>query len=91
MKLKIIFITGIIIVAVVALISFYYSQQPKIAELGNLTYEELCKKNRDVWMEMEPVIDGKKISNEKCFGCMIGKNHFCDVNDYVNYIKNLKN
>lgn len=63
----------------------------KVVELGDNSYEELCKKNRDVWMEMEFVIDGKKISDEKCFGCMIDDNHFCKVNEYIEHIKGFSN
>ena len=62
----------------------------KLTELEDNSYEELCKKNSDIWMEMEPWINGEKISDEKCYGCMIGENHFCDVNNYIEYIKKLK-
>ncbi len=62
----------------------------KVTELGDNSYEELCEKNGDMWMEMEPWINGEKISDEECYGCMIGENHFCDVNNYIEYIKKLK-
>lgn len=54
---------------------------------SSLGFEELCKKNGDQWMVMESWRDGKQISDEKCAGCMIASNHFCNAEEYVAYIK----
>lgn len=62
----------------------------KSADIGNRSYEERCKSNGDIWMEMEPMIEGEMISDQKCFGCMIGNNHFCTVDEYTNYINGLQ-
>ena len=91
MKLKIGIVIVIIILVVLVLASFSSFKQLKIVELGDLTYEELCKTNRDMWMEMEPWRNGKKISDERCFGCMVGENHFCNVEEYIEYVKILSN
>ena len=87
MKLKIGIVIVIIILVVLVLASFSSFKQLKIVELGDLTYELLCKTNRDMWMEMEPWRNGKKISDERCFGCMVGENHFCNVEEYIEYVK----
>ncbi len=85
--LIIIFIMVIVLVGIALL--GVSSKKPRVTELNGMSYEELCKKNKDLWMEMEPWKDGKKISSEKCMGCMIGDNHFCKSEEYVNYIKKI--
>ena len=54
------------------------------------TYEELCKSNGDVWMEMEETRDGEMMSDEMCFGCMIEENHFCNSENYVRHVNLLQ-
>lgn len=91
MKKIILTIVGVIILIVLTLFLFSFFRQPRVTELGNMDYEELCKVNKNMWMEMEPYRNGKKISEEKCFGCMIGVNHFCKAEEYIYYIKDLSN
>lgn len=91
MKLSKILITAIIfvILLVVLILWFFVFRTPRTTELGNLTFEELCKKNGDQWMEMEPIRKGKVIGEAMCFGCMIADNHFCSDDEYIGYVKNL--
>ncbi len=77
----------VLIVAAGALISL---RQPRSADITGLTYEQLCNKNGDQWMVMEPWVDGKKISDTPCAGCMIADNHFCTTEEYTGYIKTLQ-
>lgn len=72
-----------------ALLLFSIFRKPRTTELGNLTFEELCKNNGDQWMEMEETRKGKPISNDMCFGCMIADNHLCNADDYTEYVKDL--
>ena len=90
MKLrKILIIAIIFVVLLAALLSWLFVRTPRTTEMGSLTFEELCKNNGDQWMEMEETRKGKPISNTMCFGCMIVDNHFCNVNDYIEYVKDL--
>ncbi len=59
------------------------------ADIDGLTYKQLCAKNGDMWMEMPPIRDGKVVSSQKCEGCMIDASHFCSVEEYTNYIKQM--
>ncbi len=77
----------IIILCVFILLVFVACNKQKSADLTGKTFEQLCKDNSDIWMEMEPTLDGNMISQQKCFGCMIKDNHFCNSEDYTNYIK----
>jgi len=81
--------TLIFVILIVSLILFLSLRKPRSTELGNLTFEELCKGNNGQWMKMEETRRGKPTSTTMCFGCMIADNHFCDANDYVSYIKQL--
>ena len=91
MKLsKILMVTGPIVILLIILILWVsVFREPRSTELENLTFEELCKTNNDMWMEMEPAIKGEKLSNEMCFGCMIADSHFCSADEYTDYVKNL--
>lgn len=91
MKINNIVISGIVIVILLIILILWFAvfREPRVTELGNLTYEELCKGNGDQWMEMEPTSKGKMTSDTMCFGCMIADNHFCSVDEYIGYIKSL--
>jgi len=91
MKLsKILMVTGPIVILLIILILWVsVFREPRSTELGNSTFEEFCKTNNDMWMEMEPTIKGEKLSNEMCFGCMIADSHFCNADEYITYIKSL--
>lgn len=58
-------------------------------DIVGITYKQLCDKNNDMWMQMQPMIDGKVVSSQMCDGCMIKNNHFCSVQDYTNYIRQI--
>lgn len=85
-KLKYILIIVLVIAVLGVLIAL---RKPQSTDIAGLTYEGLCIKNGDQWMEMEPTLKGKKISSEMCFGCMIADNHFCTADKYIGYVKNL--
>lgn len=91
MKLNKMLIVGIVIVILLAAIVLWFSvvRKPRIIELGNLTFEELCKRNGDQWMEMEATRKNKPVSDDMCFGCMIADNHFCTADEYIEYVNNL--
>ena len=91
MKLNRILMAIVILSVVLAVLILWFSvfREPRSTELENLTFEELCKTNNDMWMEMEPAIKGEKLSNEMCFGCMIADSHFCSADEYTDYVKNL--
>jgi len=50
---------------------------------GGVTYQELCKSNGGMFMTMPPTIDGVATGEPSCAGCMVGRSHFCDQEDYV--------
>ena len=79
----------VVILLTVSIVSYSVFRKPRSTELGNLTFEEFCKTNNDMWMEMEPARKGEKLSNEMCFGCMIADSHFCSADEYTDYVKNL--
>ncbi len=82
-------LTAIVIFLAVLILWFSVFREPRSTELENLTFEEFCETNNDMWMEMEPTIKGEKLSNEMCFGCMIADSHFCSADEYVSYIESL--
>ncbi len=49
----------------------------------NISFEELCKKNGNNWMKMQPIKDGKIIDAPACDGCMVGNNHVCSLGEYL--------
>ncbi len=56
-------------------------------------FEKMCKdRTPDNWMNMKPMVDGKFTSDASCWGCMSdnGMSHFCNKEDYLNYLKNEK-
>jgi len=81
------------IVGILAIIFFvsvaYLSLSKTRSTDSSLGFENLCSKNGDQWMVMEPWKDGKKISSQECAGCMIADNHFCTAEEYIAYIKSL--
>ncbi len=83
------YVLAIILVAVIGLGILIAASKPRSTDIRGLTYEQLCKKNGDQWMVMEPWIGGKKVSDNPCDGCMIADNHFCTPEEYVGYVKNL--
>lgn len=85
-KLHIVVIILILAILIGAMIML---RKPHSTDIAGLTYEELCKKNGDQWMEMEPTVNNKKVSSDTCFGCMIADSHFCTSDEYIQYIKNL--
>ncbi len=91
MELNKLMITGVIIGILLVSLILWFSvfREHRIIELGDYTFEELCKRNGDQWMEMEETRKGKPTSDAKCFGCMIADSHFCDVNGYTEYVKRL--
>lgn len=93
MKINKILVIGIVITVllIVSLSWFSLSRTARIVELGNLTFEELCKTNDDMWMVMEPWRKGKEIADQPCAGCMIADNHFCTTEEYIEYLKGLPN
>lgn len=74
------------LLASVFLLLLLTSCQKRGTELGTQTFEQLCTANGDQWMAMEPIKEGKMVSSQQCVGCMIGENHFCTVEEYVDYV-----
>jgi len=90
-KSKSIVVTGTVLAAALLVLAFSISSNKiRAADIVDMTFQELCEKNSDMWMNMEAWIEGKKISNEKCHGCMINDNHFCTAEEYVEYIKKMQ-
>jgi len=83
----------IIAIAGAAVLAVYLmwlsASRPRFMELSSMTYEELCKKNGDQWMVMEPWRKGDATGGQVCAGCMIADNHFCTVDEYISYMKGL--
>ena len=59
-----------------------YGENIDTSEEG-LNFEELCKKNGNSWMKMQPIVDGKMVDAPACDGCMIGNNHVCSIGEYL--------
>ncbi len=91
MKIKHIVIISIVLVVFLLVVAYLISSNKiRTADITGLTFQKLCEKNGDIWMNMEAWRDGKKISDEKCYGCMINDNHFCTPEEYVEYIKKMQ-
>ena len=80
----------LIIIFLMSTVLLVACSKQRSTDLTTKTYEELCKSNGDVWMEMEATMNGQMISEQKCFGCMIKNNHLCGSEEYVNYINSLQ-
>ena len=89
MKTKYILVVGIVII--IALGVLIALRKPRSTDITDFTFEQLCIKNSDQWMVMETWRGGKKISSQVCAGCMISDNHFCTADEYIDYIKSLRN
>lgn len=87
MKIK--YVLPVILIAIIIFAVILAAKKSRLTDMTNLTYEQLCNKNDDQWMVMEPWKDGKRISDTACAGCMIGGNHFCTAEEYIAYVKNL--
>ena len=87
MKTKYILVIGIVII--IALGILVALRKPRSTDITGLTFEQLCTKNGDQWMTMEPWQGRKKISSQECAGCMIADNHFCAAEEYIDYVKTL--
>ncbi len=83
-------IVAIILAVLAALSIISVTTKSKITESSGLSYQELCVKNGDQWMVMEPWRDGKKMPGEPCTGCMIGGNHYCSQEEYLDHIKKMR-
>ena len=59
-----------------------YGKNIDTSEEG-LSFEELCKKNGNTWMKMQPIKDGKMSGEPACDGCMVGNNHLCSIGEYL--------
>ena len=53
-------------------------------------YRELCKANGNMFMTMEPTVDGVPTGEPSCAGCMVGGNHYCGQEEYLKALKNNK-
>ena len=92
-------VIALVLVFLVALSMISVRMRSKSADVSDLSYQELCVKNGNQWMIMEPRRDetglqtsfqhssGKNVGGEACAGCMINGNHFCEQDEYLNYIK----
>ncbi len=91
MKTKSIMIISTVLVVVLLVVTFSISSNNvRITDIAGMTFQELCEKNSDMWMNMEAWIGGEKISDNMCYGCMINDNHFCTAKEYVEYIKKMQ-
>lgn len=91
MKTKYFLIFGLILIGLFLVYAFFISiNKIRSVDITGITFQELCEKNNDMWMKMNPWKDGKKVSDEMCFGCMIGENHFCTVQEYVGHIEDIQ-
>ena len=73
----------IVVLAVVVLVVGRIELTPEQAE-----FKKLCETDGKQWMLMEPMKDGKTISDKKCWGCMVDDNNMiCDQNEYTEFIK----
>lgn len=89
LKMKFNILIFIILPIAIAVSLFFIFRTSRTTELGIFTFEELCRKNGDQWMEMKSMKNGKEIEGKMCYGCMIADNHFCIIEEYVYYVKNL--
>lgn len=94
MKTRYIIIIAIaVVISLIAIGTLTAAAKKRSTDITGLAtasgYQDLCVKNSDQWMVMEPLRNGKKISDQACAGCMIGGNHFCAPKEYVDYVKSL--
>ena len=47
-----------------------------------VSFQELCKSNGNMFMIMQPTVDGVPTGEEPCAGCMLGGSHYCAQEDY---------
>src|SRR3989344_2595261 len=87
--MKKLLIVVIILVILAALSIVSVTTKSRITDSAGLSYQELCVKNGDQWMMMEPWRDGKKIGGESCSGCMVGGNHYCAQEEYIDHIRKM--
>ncbi len=69
------------------LVNFVQNITSQKVEVFDTEFQAMCQKDIGelAWMKMIPKRDGKKISDEACFGCMFDSdNMICDKNEYEN-------
>lgn len=52
-------------------------------------FKRICtERTPDNWMDMKPMMDGKLMEGDSCWGCMSddGMSHFCSMEEYKEYL-----
>jgi len=49
---------------------------------SEISLQDLCKSNGNMFMKMPPTIDGVRTGEPACAGCMIGMSHYCTIEEY---------
>ncbi len=79
------------IVAIGALVFGGYLLISRVpADKGDPVFQAMCEKDygKSGWMKMVPTKDGKKISNNPCWGCMVDDNNMiCGREQYEAFKK----
>ena len=47
------------------------------------SFKTLCQSNGNMFMVMEPTLDGVPTGEPTCAGCMIAGTHYCSMDDYM--------
>lgn len=58
---------------------------PQTSTEGDLAFKALCieDKGEGAWMKMKPMKEGKILSENTCWGCMVDNNNMiCDKSEY---------
>jgi len=70
---------------VITIFTFGCKQGASLQE-SELSLQELCTKNGNMFMKMGPTIDGVPTGEPACAGCMVGASHYCNLEEYKNAI-----
>ena len=55
-------------------------------------FRKICTdRTPDNWMDMKPMMDGKLMEGDSCWGCMSdnGMSHFCGMGEYKEYLSSI--
>jgi len=59
---------------------------PTGGAVADMSLQELCQKDGNMFMTMGPVVDGVPTGEPACAGCMVGTGHYCTVDEYLDAV-----
>jgi len=80
-------IIGVVVLALLVLLAGCAKTPTGSVVVEDSAYRELCKSNGNMFMTMQPTVDGVATGESACAGCMVDGSHYCDQEEYLKALK----